>query len=349
MVRCLPLLFALGCATSGLGELRYGEDCANEVDDDGDGHVDCADQDCASECADGPTVPGTATGGGGTGGGTGGGSGTAGGTGTGSTPADTGDTGSTLPAVEDCANGVDDDADGQVDCFDSDCEGDGACPEACANGVDDDADALVDCDDPDCDGGCDERCNDDRDNDGDGLFDLGDPDCDADGDGWPPPEKGGLDCDDTEARIHPGADDVCEDGIDQDCDGEDAPCSAPNPECSAYSTLTESWRHVSQIGAVYCDRDVLALEGWFRYDGAAGTQMPESSPGENYCSTHAPGWLDGVHPAVVGDTRSVRTCFHWSGDTCLWETMVDVTHCGAFFVYYLPTLPFGCNGVYCGE
>ena len=41
---------------------------------------------------------------------------------------------------------------------------------------------------------------------------------DADGDGYPAPD----DCDDADGTTHPGAEDVPDDGLDQDCDGMDA-------------------------------------------------------------------------------------------------------------------------------
>lgn len=43
---------------------------------------------------------------------------------------------------------------------------------------------------------------------------------DADGDG----HHDDVDCDDARVDVHPGAAEVCGDGIDQDCDGDDLPC-----------------------------------------------------------------------------------------------------------------------------
>lgn len=119
------------------------ERCDNEMDDNGNGLIDCADalcegQSCGFECVCRNGVATDAPGGdaGSTGGGTGtdaghsdagGGTGndaghTGGGTGTtgGGTGTSGGGTGTTL---ENCANGVDDNGDGKIDCAESYCNG----------------------------------------------------------------------------------------------------------------------------------------------------------------------------------------------------------------------------------
>ncbi|MDE0957371.1 MAG: hypothetical protein OSB12_01910 [Planctomycetota bacterium] len=88
-----------------------------------------------------------------------------------------------VPSPEICDDGLDNDSDGFVDCFDADCVGNPACfegdPITCADGVDNDGDGTTDCADVDCSGigpcGLEsDFCDDGIDNDGDGLIDCAD-------------------------------------------------------------------------------------------------------------------------------------------------------------------------------
>ncbi|MDP2305729.1 MAG: MopE-related protein [Pseudomonadota bacterium] len=128
---------------------------------------------------------------------------------------------------EDCTDPVDYNCDGSSGYADADLDGFAACEEC------DDAVGAIN---PDAD----EICN-DLDDDCDGTVDVGAIDAptwyaDADGDGYTDPDatvtscdepegyaaEAEADCDDGDATSSPGADEVPDDGIDQDCDGEDA-------------------------------------------------------------------------------------------------------------------------------
>jgi hypothetical protein len=193
------------------------EACGNKIDDDGDGELDCEDDDCAnnSQCQAQP---------------------------------------------EDCSNETDDDSDGDADCADSDCANTSACVdggERCGSGADEDGDGRIDCADTDCAYtraciGTLEICTNGIDDDADGAADCADPECegavvclnrredctnriDDDGDA-------DIDCADADCAAEPVcADEICDNGVDDDGDG--------NADCKDYDCVRDD---------TFCSCDNLA-------------------------------------------------------------------------------------------
>ncbi len=130
-------------------------------------------------------------------------------------------------------DGVDNDCDGAVDedtsFSDDDQDGfselAGDCNDAdptiypsAAEGLDIDEDGTLD--------------GDGLDNDCDGVTDEGTSAFDDDGDGFS--ELDG-DCDDSHIAVHPDAEEVCDDGVDNDCNGEDLPCTRADLDGDGYT------------------------------------------------------------------------------------------------------------------
>jgi len=142
----------------------------------------------------------------------------------------------------------------------------------------------------------------------------------------------------------------CDDGNLLGGDGCGPACQIDNalPQCNNYIALTEADRNVNflDMSVTLCDS---TMDGsWYRFMGAAGTQMPTAPPGEYHCGTHAAGWLNGAYPSKQGDVVSAQVCFQWSGMTCWQQSTTQIAHCGDYFVFQLQK-PLSCNYRYCGQ
>ena len=171
-----------------------------------------------------------------------------------------------------CADSIDNDADGQTDCQDSDCAADLACTPTietlCGNGIDDDKDGKIDCADTDCakDAGCanpttELLCADKIDNDKDGKTDCADSDCAKDLACAPTPEI------------------LCADGVDNDGDGfvdcADSDCAANSacqcvPDYPLAVGTSDSWSNngagsTNVVTSYACPAGVIANETGSEY------------------------------------------------------------------------------------
>ena len=127
-----------------------------------------------------------------------------------------------------------------------------------------------------------------------------------------------------------------------------SPSPSPSPaqpsECSSYKSIDEADRSINYKGAVKCDNGLAP--GWYRFEGSAGDRLPEVAPEQQYCGTHAPGWLNGKHPTPPEGRVQRQVCFHWSNKKCLWNVNIEVRNCGGYFVYNLVKPP-GCSMRFC--
>ena len=104
----------------------------------------------------------------------------------------------------------------------------------------------------------------------------------------------------------------------------------------------------------YCDKSAAqgdwkgSADSWYRFEEPAGTQMADSIVPERHCGTWSTGWLNGAHPAVLGENVIRQVCFNYDGNSCNWNTNVEIKNCGGFYLYKLKPTP-ACNLKYCGQ
>ncbi|XP_073481157.1 uromodulin-like isoform X1 [Aquarana catesbeiana] len=117
--------------------------------------------------------------------------------------------------------------------------------------------------------------------------------------------------------------------------------------CLNYTTLDQSWRSTSnEVYNWNCDYD---KSGWYRFVGAGGDKMPEYCVSGNRCGTMAPMWLQGSHPGIDNGIVNRTACASWSGNCCMWSTLVQIKSCpDNYYVYKLSRTP-ACSLSYCTE
>ncbi|MEM6926365.1 MAG: MopE-related protein [Myxococcota bacterium] len=119
----------------------------------------------------------------------------------------------------------------------------------------------------------------DEDGDGFGAPDTGVEVCEPPGEGW---TRRAADCDDTDSTTNPSAEDLCDDGIDQDCDGADTVCGQfttclairdANPEAPSgpYTLVVDGESY-----DVHCDMDTDG-GGWTLVASSFGQPLRDSA------------------------------------------------------------------------
>lgn len=307
--------------------------CSNGVDDDCDTLIDAADPSCGGGCpdADSDGYPAASCGG-----------------------TDCNDLVAAIHpgAPEDCLDGRDNDCDGLVDGDDPSCggcadnDGDGfpsaACggsdcddgnaavnpgaPEGCGNGIDDDCDTLIDGTDPDCQG-------------------CPPEDPDADGDGF----CASVDCDDSNPTIHPGAEEDCGNGLDDDCDTFIDQADADCPPCP---DADGDGRQRTACGGTDCDDADPTV---WHIPGEVQNLRFATHDGFGWGEPLPPGGTAPVYDALRSDTPSSfagALCLEGDGsDTSAMDAQSPLP--GSFFSYLVRaenacgsgTLGFSSGGV----
>ena len=119
------------------------------------------------------------------------------------------------------------------------------------------------------------------------------------------------------------------------------------------SQRSSNYNNSNGFASPKCDNgavegDWTGGDSWYRFQEPAGTQLADSIVPKEHCGTHATGWLNGTHPAGLGETAIQQVCFNWAGNSCWKNTDVEIKNCGGYYLYKLKAAP-GCSLKYCGQ
>ena len=115
--------------------------------------------------------------------------------------------------------------------------------------------------------------------------------------------------------------------------------------CKNYQNLTDRTRKYDYVTVNYkCDD---TLDGWYRFQGAAGTKMVTTCPPKDRCDTEFPAWLSEDHPTVAEGTVMRKVCINIYFRACCTKSVyIKVKNCGSYYIYKLRD-PIFCDARYC--
>jgi len=88
------------------------------------------------------------------------------------------------------------------------------------------------------------------------------------------------------------------------------------------------------------------LNGWYRFQGAAGIKTVTTCPPEFRCGASYPIWLSGGHPTVAEGNVTRKFCIHKLEDCCYDWLSIQVKNCSSHYIYKLGNLKH-CHARYC--
>ncbi|MFH1649780.1 MAG: DNRLRE domain-containing protein [Candidatus Woesearchaeota archaeon] len=103
---------------------------------------------------------------------------------------------------------------------------------------------------------------------------------DLDVDGYFTLACGGNDCNDNSASVYPGAQELCGDGIDQDCSGADLSCQVCGEEpAPAEGCLCQGiWQSEGEFCSAFMGDHIVLQQRYYGYSGAISRQLSQPHP-----------------------------------------------------------------------
>jgi len=117
--------------------------------------------------------------------------------------------------------------------------------------------------------------------------------------------------------------------------------------CKNYQNVTDAERKYDYVTEEYNSKCDDTLNGWYRFQGAAGTKMVTTCPPRDRCGANFPAWLSAHHPTVAEGAVDKKVCINKFEGCCEGSAFIQVKNCGSYYIYYLKELPH-CNFRFCG-